>query len=157
MKYLLIFLVQWKVFQQEQQQNYIREFKQQRRLPQRKRALKINIFPMVTLLRWLYLIRILTTLQMQLVGAPLNKTICVHVVVKNINLEISRCHLVDYFKEFSLSACRTCRTCSMIMSPHSSNQMIVFWRCRCLRRCHCFNSLFSFRLRRQIHEKTWRV
>ena len=24
--------------------------------------------------------------------------LCVHVVVKNLNLEISRCHLVDYVK-----------------------------------------------------------
>ena len=38
-----------------------------------------------------------------LVEAPLRNdrftVLCVHVVVKTLNLEISRCHLADYFKE----------------------------------------------------------
>ena len=42
----------------------------------------------------------------------------VHVVVKTLNLEISRCHLADYVKQWS-------------------NRIIVFWcrRCRCRRLC----------------------
>ena len=48
--------------------NTIREFKPQRRLRQRKRPLKINIFPMVTILRSLRFCHILycckITLQM---------------------------------------------------------------------------------------------
>ena len=62
--------------------------------------------------------------------------LCVHVVVKTLNLEISRCHLADYVKEFYLSACHTCST---IILPHSTNcnQTSVFWRrcCRCRRPC----------------------
>ena len=48
--------------------------------------------------------------------------LCVHVVVKTLNLEISRCHLGDDVKELYLSACRTCST---IIFPHSTNQIIV--------------------------------
>ena len=49
--------------------------------------------------------------------------------VKPLNLEISRRHLADYDKELYLSACRTCST---TIFPHSTNQIIVFWR-RCRR------------------------
>ena len=58
----------------------------------------------------------------------------VHVVVKTLNLEISRCHLADYVEELYLSACRTCST---IIFPHSTDEIIVFWgrRCRCRRPC----------------------
>ena len=49
-----------------------------------------------------------------LVGAPWYQIemmrdllLCVHVVVKTINMEISRCHLADYVKELYQSACRT--------------------------------------------------
>ena len=56
-----------------------------------------------------------------------------------INLEISRCHSADYVKEFYSSACRTCST---IIFPHSTNQIIVFWRRRCRCRCRC-SSLLS--------------
>ena len=53
--------------------------------------------------------------------------LCVHVVVKTLNLEISRCHLADQ---------SVCRTCSTIILPHLTNQVIVFWRgrCRCVAR-----------------------
>ena len=47
----------------------------------------------------------------------------VHVVVKTLTSEISRCHLADYVIELYLSACRTCST---IIFPHSTNQIIVF-------------------------------
>ena len=49
----------------------------------------------------------------------------VHVIVKTLNLEISRCYLADYVKECQYSACRTC---GMIILPHSTNHVIVFWR-----------------------------
>ena len=66
--------------------------------------------------------------------------LCVHVAVKTLNLEISRCHLVGYVKELYSSACRTCST---IIFPHSTNHIIVFWRRR--RRCRhtCLSSLMS--------------
>ena len=48
---------------------------------------------------------------------------------KVLELEISRCHLADYVKELDLSACRTRST---IIFPHSTNQIIGFWR-RCCR------------------------
>ena len=54
------------------------------------------------------------------------------VIVKTLNLEISRWHLADYVKELCLSACRTCST---ITSPLSTNVIIVFWRCCCCRCC----------------------
>ena len=67
--------------------------------------------------------------------------LCVHVVVKTFNMEISRCHLADYVKEFYCSACRTCST---IIFSHSTNQIIVFWRrhCRCGR--PCLSSVINF-------------
>ena len=67
----------------------------------------------------------------------------VDVVVKTLNLEISRCHLVDYVHEFYLSACRTCST---IIFPHSTNHIIVFWRRRCRCRRPCLSSLTSLPL-----------
>ena len=68
--------------------------------------------------------------------------LCVHVVVKTLNLEISRCHLADYVKEFYLSACHTCST---IILPHSTNcnQTSVFWRRRCRCRRPCLSSLLQ--------------
>ena len=66
--------------------------------------------------------------------------LAVHVVVKTLNLEISRCHLADYVKEFYLSACCTCST---IIFPHSTNQIIVFWRCLCRSRRLCLSSLMT--------------
>ena len=52
--------------------------------------------------------------------------LCVHVIAKTLNLEISRCHLADHVKELYWSACRT------TIFPHSTNQIIVFWRRPCL-------------------------
>ena len=46
--------------------------------------------------------------------------LCVHVVVKTLNLEISRYRLVAYVKECYLTACST------IIFLHSTNQIIVF-------------------------------
>jgi len=42
--------------------------------------------------------------------------------------KFSRCHLADYVKELCYSAYRTCST---IIFPHSTNQIIVFWRRLC--------------------------
>ena len=64
--------------------------------------------------------------------------LCVHVLVKTLNLEISCCCLANYEKEFYLSACRTC---SMIIFPYSTNQIIVFWRCLCRCRRLCLSSV----------------
>ena len=72
--------------------------------------------------------------------------LCVHVVVKTLNLEISRCRLVDYVKECYLSACRACSTI-IFLHNHSTNQIIVFSCCRC-RCCRpCLNSLIAKRER----------
>ena len=66
--------------------------------------------------------------------------LCVHVVIKTLKLEISHCHLADYIKEFYLSVCRTCSSCSTIIFPHSINQIIFFW-CLCCRCGHlCLSS-----------------
>ena len=42
--------------------------------------------------------------------------LCVHVVVKTLNLEISRWYLTDYVEV---------RPCGTIIFPHSTNQIIV--------------------------------
>ena len=64
--------------------------------------------------------------------------LCVHVVVKTLNLEISRCHLADYVKELYKNVCHMC---SIIFFPHSTNQIIVFWCCR-----PCLSSLILMEL-----------
>ena len=77
--------------------------------------------------------------------------LCVHVAVKTsrLDLEISCCHLVDYAKELYLHACRTCST---IIFPHSTYQIIVFWRRRC--RCPRLSSLRSLLRGRSDGENT---
>ena len=59
----------------------------------------------------------------------------------NERLKMSRCHLADYVKQLYLSACRTCST---IVFPHSTNQIIVFWRLRCRWRLLRLSSLLKF-------------
>ena len=56
----------------------------------------------------------------------------------------SRCRLADYVKEFYLSACRTCST---IILPHSTNQIVLFWRRRCCCRRAFLSSLLCFHAR----------
>ena len=60
--------------------------------------------------------------------------------LKGLNLDISRYHLADDVKELYSNACRTCST---IIFPHSTNQIVVFWRRRCPWRCcrPCLSSL----------------
>ena len=54
------------------------------------------------------------------------------VVVRTLNMKISRRRLADYFKTLHQKACRTCST---IIFLHSTNQIIDLWRCRwCCRR-----------------------
>ena len=42
---------------------------------------------------------------------------------------------------------KSCRTCSTIIFPHSTNQIINLWRCRGRCRRHFLNSLFAIRVR----------
>ena len=69
------------------------------------------------------------------------------VVVLTSNMKISRRRLADYLKNLHQKACCTCST---IMSPHSTNQIIDSWRCRCL--CHFLNSLKALYLYRDYSE-----
>lgn len=56
----------------------------------------------------------------------------VYVIFETLNFEISRWHLADCIKECDQSVCRSCST---IVFPLSTNQVIVFWRRRCRRTC----------------------
>ena len=62
------------------------------------------------------------------------------VIVRTSNLKISRRRLADYVVKLNQEVCRTCST---IIFPHSTNQIIDLWRCRyrCLR--PNLNSLIS--------------
>ena len=50
------------------------------------------------------------------------------VAVGNSNMNIPRRRLADYVKKLHQ---KTCSTCNTIIFPHSSNQIIDLWRCRC--------------------------
>ena len=62
------------------------------------------------------------------------------VVVKTSNIKISRRRLADYVKILHQKACRTC---SMIIFLHSTNQIIDLWRCRWRCRRQILNSLMT--------------
>ena len=51
------------------------------------------------------------------------------VVVRTSNLKTSRRRLAEYVKKLHQKACRTCST---IIFPYSTNQVIHWWRWRCL-------------------------
>ena len=70
---------------------------------------------------------------------------CVHVAVKTLNLENSRRHYFGRLRQIILLKC--VRTCSTIIFPHSSNQIIVFWRRRCCCRRPCLRSLITQKAR----------
>ena len=53
------------------------------------------------------------------------------VVVRTAKRKILRRRLADYVKTFHQ---KVCRTCSTILFPHSTNQIIDLWRCCCRRR-----------------------
>ena len=72
--------------------------------------------------------------------------LCVHVVVKTLNLEIPRWHLTDYVKELFYSMCRTCST---IIFPHLTNEIIVFWR----RHCCCRHPRLSSQMSLSKHSE----
>ena len=117
-----------------------REFKQQRRLRQRKRHLKVNIWEMLTIFQLLIVARILYIVDnarykwtvKSAVEANMGNeifTVVYSVVFKT--LKISRCGFADHVKEMCQSACRTCST---IIFLHFTNYITVFWRCRSRRR-----------------------
>ena len=62
--------------------------------------------------------------------------LCVHVVVKTLNLEFSRCHLLAYVKVPVLNCVPHVQHDYI---PHSTNQIFFFWRrrCRCRHPCLC--------------------
>ena len=69
-----------------------------------------------------------------LVEAPLKQIqrmrdllLCVHFVVKTLRFGHFTLSFGKLRQELYWSACRTCST---IIFPHSTNQIIVFWRCR---------------------------
>ena len=132
----------------EEQQHW--NSRQQGRQRQWKRHLQIDIWEMVTIL-WLLLpcIFIVGKARCKWTSRSVDEVnienerftvVCFDVVVKTVNLEISRCHLAGYVKEFYLSARRTCST---IIFPHSTNQIIVFWRRRCRYGWPCLGSLLA--------------
>ena len=51
---------------------------------------------------------------------------------------ISRCCFAEDGTDLFISACGTC--CPLIF-PHSTNQILNLWRCRCLSRLRCLSSL----------------
>ena len=59
----------------------------------------------------------------------------------SLKIKISRRLLADYVKRLHQKACCTCGT---IIIPHSANQIIDSWRCRCCR--HFLNSLIASRI-----------
>ena len=69
------------------------------------------------------------------------------VVVRTLNMKISRRRLADYVKKLHHEAYSTWNA---IIFTHSTNQVIALWRCR--RRCrrHYFNSLLFQLLLRSL-------
>ena len=69
------------------------------------------------------------------------------IVIKTVNIVISRCCFAEngthLFK-------RACRTCSRLIFPHSTNQILYLWRCRyrcrCRSRCRWSSLLYSTRV-----------
>ena len=67
--------------------------------------------------------------------APLNQIqgikdlrLYAQVVIKTINVVISRCCFAEDGTDLFISACRTC---SSLIFPHSTNQILNLWHCRC--------------------------
>ena len=58
-------------------------------------------------------------------------------LIKTLNVVNSRCCFAEDGTDLFITACRTCST---IIFPHSANQILNLWRCRC-RSCRwCFNT-----------------
>ena len=64
-----------------------------------------------------------------------------HVVVKTLNLVISRSSFDEYGREMFKNACRTC--CTIILVRLTNNITTALWRCRCHSRRCFLNSLLS--------------
>ena len=62
------------------------------------------------------------------------------VVVKTVNAVISRGCFPEDGTDLFIGACRTCST---IVFPHSTNQILNLWRCRSCSRRWCLNSLLG--------------
>ena len=52
------------------------------------------------------------------------------VVIKTLNVVISRCCFAEYGTDLFISACRTCST---LIFPHSTSQVLNLYPCRCRR------------------------
>ena len=84
----------------------IREFRQQRWQRQRKHLFKPAYFTTIpscshSMLLTKYATNgVIGSVPSKLISIRKDLLLCVHVVVKTLNLEISRCHLADYVKEF---------------------------------------------------------
>ena len=64
-------------------------------------------------------------------------------------MKISRRRLADYVKTLHQKACRTC---SAIIFPHLTNEIIDFWHCRSRCRRHFLNCLIQ-----KIHVIIWQT
>ena len=62
------------------------------------------------------------------------------VVLRTSRMKNSHRRLVDYVKKMHEKACRTCST---IVFPYSTNQIVDLWCCRCLCRRHFLHFLVS--------------
>ena len=125
------------------------EFKKLRRQLQRKRHIKNELCVKLRLLRLFHVDHVVRNRRTALSLAWYEwfsfkgkewKIYCceLRVVVRTSNMKISRCRLADYVKTLHQKACRTC---SMIIFLHSTNQIIDLWRCLWRCRRQIFNSL----------------
>ena len=116
----------------------IREFKKLQRLVQRKRYIKIELCVRLSILRFSSLLIMLYKigeLHFRLLG-----TNGFHVKAKSerFTAASSRCCQNLKYENFTPSfgrlhqkiAPKACRTCSTIISLHSTNQIFDLWRCR---------------------------
>ena len=63
------------------------------------------------------------------------------VVVKTSNMKIS--HVVFWRLQRNIAP-KACCTCSTIILPYSTNEIVEFWRCRCRCRREVLNSLLNY-------------
>ena len=126
-----------------------REFKKLRRSPQRKQHLKISLFvrfSVSTIIPWLSRYTKQGKCTFSFFG-----TNAFHVKAEDEKLIAAdlRCRQSLKYENFTSSFGRlcqklhqkSCRTCSTIIFPHSTNQIINLWGCRGRCRRHFLNSL----------------
>ena len=125
------------------------EFNKLRRLLQQKRDIKIELCVRLSVCDYFMLVTLSKIGEvyfaclalMDLVLRPRIKDLqqWARVVVRTSNVKISRRHLANYVTKLHQSAFRTCST---IIFPRSTNQIIIdLWRCRCCR--HFLKSLLG--------------